>query len=67
MHFPRDFRFIGNPDRPAVCGTFGRRDEHLWRFEYVVSPGEDANEMVTQSKAAQVIYPYLTHSGYDYG
>ena len=65
--FPKNFRFVGNPDRPAVCGTFGRREEHLWRFEYVILPSEDANEMAKQPRATKIIFPYLTHPGHIYG
>ena len=65
--FPRNFRFIGNPDRPAVCGTFGRRQDRLWRFEFVVQNGEDGNEMATFENASSVIFPYLTHEGTKYG
>ncbi|KAK5243918.1 hypothetical protein LTR40_012399, partial [Exophiala xenobiotica] len=52
--FPTGFRFIGNPDRPSVCGTFGLRKERLWRFEYVVDiqKGEDPVEMATYEKMA---------------
>jgi len=67
--FPTGFRFIGNPDRPSVCGTFGPRKERLWRFEYVVDiqKGEDPVEMATYDKMAAVIFPYLTHPGKRYG
>ncbi|KIW16621.1 hypothetical protein PV08_03809 [Exophiala spinifera] len=67
--FPVHFRFIGNPDRPSVCGTFGLRKERLWRFEYVVdkAKGEDPVEMATYDKMAAVIFPYLTHPGKTYG
>lgn len=67
--FPKHFRFIGNPDRPSVCGTFGLRKERLWRFEYVVDvdKGEDPVEMATYDKMAAVIFPYLTHPGKTYG
>ncbi|KAJ9634125.1 hypothetical protein H2204_006456 [Knufia peltigerae] len=67
--FPKNFRFIGNPDRPSVCGTFGLRKERLWRFEYVVDVdmGEDPQEMATYDKMAAVIFPYLTHPGKTYG
>ncbi|KAI1612263.1 putative monooxygenase [Exophiala viscosa] len=67
--FPTGFRFIGNPDRPSVCGTFGPRKERLWRFEFVVDvdKGEDPNEMATYEKMSEVIFPYLTHPGQRYG
>ncbi|KAK5058131.1 hypothetical protein LTR69_007128 [Exophiala sideris] len=66
--FPTGFRFIGNPDRPSVCGTFGPRKERLWRFEFVVDvdKGEDPNEMATYEKMSEVIFPYLTHPGQRY-
>jgi hypothetical protein len=67
--FPTGFRFIGNPDRPSVCGTFGLRRDRNWRFEYVVdvSKGEDPQEMASFEKASGVIFPYLTHPGAKYG
>jgi hypothetical protein len=67
--FPKGFRFIGNPDRPSVCGTFGIRTERLWRFEFVVdvNQGEDPQDMASYEKASAVIFPYLTHPGWQYG
>ncbi|KAJ9603784.1 hypothetical protein H2200_011970 [Cladophialophora chaetospira] len=65
--FPSDFRFIGNPDRPAVCGTFGPRSERLWRFEFVVDRSEDPQEMSTWEKTSAVVLPYLIHRGSQYG
>ncbi|KIX10084.1 uncharacterized protein Z518_01165 [Rhinocladiella mackenziei CBS 650.93] len=65
--FPHGFRFIGNPDRPSVCGSFGHRDERLWRFEFVVEEGEDPQAMACSEKTMQIIVPYLTHPGSIYG
>ena len=65
--FPRNFRFIDNPARPAICGAFGRRKEKLWRFEYVVNEGEDPRVMASATEANGIIMPYLTHSGHLYG
>lgn len=65
--FPPNFRFIGNPDRPSVCGSFGLRKERLWRFEFVVDKGEDPHEMASQEKTTEIIFPYLTHPGSAYG
>lgn len=67
IFFPKDFRFICNPDRPAVCGRFGPAEERLWRFEYVVLSGEDGHEMASSKNLKKVIYPYLTHPGSRYG
>jgi hypothetical protein len=64
--FPPDFRFIGNPDRPSVCGTFGPRSERLWRFEFVVDKREDPQEMSTWEKVSEIVLPYLTHPGSRY-
>ena len=36
IFFPESFRFICNPERPAVCGRFGLPADRLWRFEFVV-------------------------------
>lgn len=65
--FPTDFRFLCNPDRPAVCGRFGRPEDRHWRFEFVVAKDEDGMEMAGKEKIRQVVYPYLTHPGRRYG
>ncbi|KAJ5797374.1 monooxygenase [Penicillium pulvis] len=65
--FPEDFRFLCNPDRPAVCGRFGRPEDRHWRFEFVVAKDEDGMEMAGEEKIRQVVYPYLTHPGRRYG
>lgn len=67
LFFPSDFRFLCNPIRPAVCGRFGRLEDRLWRFEFVVAPGEDEMEMAGRDKVREVVYPYLTHPGSRYG
>ena len=67
LFFPTDFRFLCNPDRPAVCGRFGLPEDRTWRFEFVVKRSEDGIEMSTPEKLREVIYPYLTHSGGRYG
>ncbi|KAJ5593870.1 monooxygenase [Penicillium hispanicum] len=67
LFFPSDFRFLCNPERPAVCGRFGHSEDRLWRFEFVVSPGEDDMEMAQRDRVREVVYPYLTHSGRRYG
>ncbi|KAJ6440665.1 oligopeptide transporter [Purpureocillium lavendulum] len=65
--FPKNFRFLCNPTRAAVCGRFGLEDDRLWRFEFVVLPGEDSTEMASASSIAEVVYPYITHPGSRYG
>ncbi|OAP61174.1 hypothetical protein AYL99_03375 [Fonsecaea erecta] len=65
--FPPGFRFIGNPGRPSVCGSFGPRSERLWRFEFVVDKGEDPHEMATWERTSEIVLPYLTHPGADCG
>ncbi|KAL3455996.1 hypothetical protein BJX64DRAFT_297100 [Aspergillus heterothallicus] len=67
LFFPVNFRFICNPARPAVCGRFGLPADRLWRFEFVVRPGEDADLMATGEKTAEIIFPYITHDGKRYG
>lgn len=67
LFFPSDFRFLCNPVRPAVCGRFGRPEDRLWRFEFVIVPGEDEMEMAQRHKVREVVYPYLTHPGSRYG
>ncbi|KAN0120294.1 FAD/NAD(P)-binding domain containing protein [Hyaloscypha variabilis] len=67
LFFPTNFRFLCNPDRPAVCGRFGLPEDRTWRFEFVVKRSEDGIEMSTPEKLREVIYPYLTHSGGRYG
>ena len=53
--------------RPAVCGRFGRPEDRLWRFEFVVAPGEDGVELAKREKIREIVYPYLTHPGHRYG
>ena len=65
--FPRDFRFLGNPDRPAVCGRFGLESDRLWRFEFVVREDEDGDTMAKPRRVSEILTPYLTHDGRRYG
>lgn len=67
LFFPKSFRFVCNPERPAVCGRFGLPEDRLWRFEFVVLPGEDGQEMSNTENIEKVVYPYITHSGSKYG
>lgn len=62
-----DFRFLCNPSRPAVCGRFGPQQDRLWRFEFVINPGEDGMEMAKRTKIREVVFPYITHLGSRYG
>jgi hypothetical protein len=65
--FPKDFRFVCNPDRPAVCGRFGNGAERLFRFEFVVSKDEEPWQMATKAKTTEIWSPYMTHAGSKYG
>lgn len=65
--FPENFRFLCNPERPSVCGRFGRPEDRLWRFEFVIREGEDPVHMATKEKCSGIIYPYITHPGRRYG
>ncbi|KAL3466435.1 hypothetical protein BJX64DRAFT_302165 [Aspergillus heterothallicus] len=70
--FPPDFRFLCNPDRPAVCGRFGLREDRLWRFEFVVRKGEndedeDGEQMATPDALQAVVFPYFRHPASKYG
>ncbi|KAJ6104882.1 hypothetical protein N7486_003571 [Penicillium sp. IBT 16267x] len=67
VFFPENFRFICNPERPAVCGRFGLPSDRLWRFEFVVRAGEDGEQMSKSENIQKVAYPYITHSGTRYG
>ncbi|KAL4770008.1 hypothetical protein BDW60DRAFT_218346 [Aspergillus nidulans var. acristatus] len=67
LFFPVNFRFLCNPEHPSVCGRFGLPSDRLWRFEFVVRPGENGHEMATYAKTREVIFPYLTHPGKRYG
>ncbi|KAL2835877.1 hypothetical protein BJY01DRAFT_252315 [Aspergillus pseudoustus] len=67
LFFPANFRFICNPLRPAVCGRFGLPSDRLWRFEFVVRPGEDPDEMAASEKTMEIISPYITHKGKGFG
>lgn len=65
--FPKDFRFLCNPRRPAVCGRFGQTKDRLWRFEFVVQAGEDPEEMSAPNRIREIVFPYLRHAGARYG
>ncbi|KAK4862426.1 hypothetical protein LT330_002559 [Penicillium expansum] len=67
LFFPESFRFICNPDRPAVCGRFGLPCDRLWRFEFVVLPDEDGEQMSNHENIQKVVFPYITHPGSRYG
>ncbi|KAJ5627614.1 hypothetical protein N7490_009842 [Penicillium lividum] len=67
LFFPENFRFICNPERPAVCGRFGLPSDRLWRFEFVVRAGEDGEQMSTPESIHKVVFPYITHPGTRYG
>ena len=64
--FPAEFRFLCNPSRPAVCGRFGLAEDRLWRFEFVIAPGEDGTEMAMPHKIQEVVFPYFRHPGRRY-
>lgn len=64
--FPLNFRFLCNPTRSAVCGRFGLAEDRLWRFEFVILPGEDGTEMATPKKINEIVWPYVTHPGKRY-
>lgn len=65
--FPRHFRFLCNPCRPAVCGRFGLVQDRLWRFEFVVKDGEDGATMASPEMVREIVFPYLRHPGHRYG
>lgn len=67
LFFPTNFRFICNPNRPAVCGRFGLPEDRLCRFEFVVRSGEDGDEMASPAKIKEVVFPYFSHAGSRYG
>ena len=67
LFFPRNFRFLCNPSRPAVCGRFGLLADRLWRFEFVVQAGEDGVQMAQPESIERIVYPYLTHPESRYG
>lgn len=67
LFFPLEFRFLCNPERPAVCGRFGLAKDRLWRFEFEVQDGEDGMEMAGTKKIKEIVYPYVNHAGSRYG
>ncbi|RAH61718.1 monooxygenase [Aspergillus piperis CBS 112811] len=66
LFFPPEFRFLCNPDRPAVAGRFGLPADRLWRFEYIIHKGEDGYVMASPEEMRRVVYPYITHRGSQY-
>ncbi|OKL61492.1 hypothetical protein UA08_03338 [Talaromyces atroroseus] len=67
LFFPTNFRFLCNPNRPAVCGRFGLPADRLWRFEFVVLKTEDGQEMAKPEMMKKIVFPYITHPGHRYG
>jgi len=67
LFFPQDFRFLCNPKRPAVCGRFGLPEDRLWRFEFLVGPDENGEDLCEADALQKTVFPYLTHSGGRYG
>jgi hypothetical protein len=67
LFFPKNFRFLCNHTRPAVCGRFGLVEDRLWRFEFVVGPDEDSERLCEMGSVREVVYPYITHEGKRYG
>ncbi|KIM95300.1 hypothetical protein OIDMADRAFT_45231 [Oidiodendron maius Zn] len=67
LFFPREFNFICDPSRPAVCGRFGRTEDRLWRFEFVVKKDEDPQQMATPEETRKIIFPYLKQPGRRFG
>lgn len=67
LFFPTEFRFLCNPERPAVCGRFGLLADRLWRFEFEVQDGEDAMKMAEPENIEKIVYPYVKHAGKRYG
>ncbi|RDW75503.1 hypothetical protein BP6252_06645 [Coleophoma cylindrospora] len=65
--FPVNFRFLCNPERPAVCGRFGLLEDKLWRFEFLVKKNEDGMEMSEPKMIDKIVFPYITHEGKRYG
>ena len=66
-HFiPENFRFLCNPNKPAICSRFGLPEDRLWRFEYVVRSDEDGTEMASVDNVKKVVFPYLNHWGQRY-
>ena len=66
LFFPPEFRFLCNPERPAVCGRFGLPTDRLWRFEYLIQKDEDGYAMAEPEAMRGIVYPYITHSGSRY-
>ncbi|KAF7589571.1 hypothetical protein BBP40_004150 [Aspergillus hancockii] len=64
--FPYEFRFLCNPNRPSVCGRFGLQSDRLWRFEFVVHPGEDGYEMAKPELIKKIVFLYVSHQGSQY-
>jgi 2-polyprenyl-6-methoxyphenol hydroxylase-like FAD-dependent oxidoreductase len=67
LFFPVEFRFLCNPERPAVCGRFGLLRDRLWRFEFEIQHGEDGMEMSEPEQIRKIVYPYIRHAGSRYG
>ncbi|OJJ96094.1 hypothetical protein ASPACDRAFT_54915 [Aspergillus aculeatus ATCC 16872] len=55
--FPSGFRFLCNPNRPAVCGRFGLPSDRLWRFEFFVRPDEDGHQLASREMLQKIVFP----------
>ncbi|OZJ02001.1 hypothetical protein BZG36_04730, partial [Bifiguratus adelaidae] len=49
------------------CGRFGKPEDRLWQFEFVVARGEDGKEMSEHDNIKRIVFPYITHPGSRYG
>jgi hypothetical protein len=67
LFFPKDFNFICDPARPSVCGRFGRDEDRLWRFEFVVKENEDPQHMATPEETRKIIFQYLKQPAKKFG
>ncbi|KAF2031485.1 hypothetical protein EK21DRAFT_110855 [Setomelanomma holmii] len=62
--FPTNFPFLCSPTRSAVFGHSGTAADRLWRlwrFEFVIRPGEDSAVMSSGDEMRELVFPYITH------
>lgn len=63
--FQKEFHFSCNTTWETVCGHFRLEGGCLWKVEFVVPPGGDADGCF--EKICEVVLHYSMHPGFRYG
>ena len=67
---PKSFNVMCHPERDAVMSRAGPwRDvgPKLWRAEFALLPGDGREDLIKPEKLDELMIPYMTHEGHQYG